>query len=66
MRVLILTTSAGHYILGRYHRTHDNRDLSQSIEHSERARDPCPLDHPVTSQHFSISLQRNSFVALLM
>ncbi|OAX31809.1 hypothetical protein K503DRAFT_810411 [Rhizopogon vinicolor AM-OR11-026] len=35
--------------LGRYYGTQNCRDLGQSIEHFERARDLCPNDHPCRS-----------------
>jgi hypothetical protein len=46
MSELIVMTEAGHCILGRYHRTQDDRDLDQSITHFERSLDLCPVDHP--------------------
>ncbi|KAG2066684.1 hypothetical protein BDR04DRAFT_1121026 [Suillus decipiens] len=46
MHALVLTTDAGHHLFARYCRTHNSRDLDQSIKHFERASDLCSMDHP--------------------
>ncbi|KAG1725972.1 hypothetical protein EDB19DRAFT_1833592 [Suillus lakei] len=46
MDALVLRTDAGHRLLARYRRTQNNRDLSQSINHFERASDLCHMGNP--------------------
>ncbi|KAG1722051.1 hypothetical protein EDB19DRAFT_1916918 [Suillus lakei] len=69
MDALMLRMDAGHYLLARYRRTQNSRDLNQSIKHFKRASDLCPVDHryrPATlfNPDQAIALQREALALL--